>query len=392
MKRIIIFIVILISIRSYGQRITPIGTTKDTVEVQNRLHVDSIFRVKNLPTRSADTTTYKVSVWDANGNANKMYWPTLGSGATIPPNVGSAYRIYAPQTPGFKTLAAGYGITIDSVTTGQLGLKLDSSTVYTYVRSLTSAGDTLKLRKAGTGQGLLYSSGDTLNHKAISNATTLSDSSLQVNTLEKADQIPTVNRTIAMSSHNLIIGGTTTNLVLRNDNVATVNYGFNVSGSAPQYFSLGWVTSAGAFTRGAGLYIDTFNNVNISNTSITYPGYANGSNFFVGGNQITAQAQYPHFLYITSNTTLDANTHIVYVDATSGSITVTLPAVSGVSNISSNQGQGIVYTIKRVDTSGNTVTVTRAGSDLIDGATSFNLVSMESKNLQAATGANWYIH
>lgn len=186
MKRIIIFIVILISIRSYGQRIVPISTTKDTVEVSNRLYVDSGFRVKNLPTISPDTSTYKVSVWDANGNSKKMYWPTLGSGATIPPNVGSAYRVYAPQTPGFKTLAKQYGILIDSITTGQLGFTLDSSTVYTYVRSLTSAADSLKLRKVGTGQGLLFGgTGDTLNHKSITglnsiNITTGSDSTINV--------------------------------------------------------------------------------------------------------------------------------------------------------------------------------------------------------------------
>lgn len=313
-----------------------------------------------------------------------------GGGGTIPPNLGSAYRVYAPQTPGFKTLSPGYGMLIDSATTGQLGLKVDSATLYSYVRSITGS-DSLKLRKYGTGQGLLFGSGDTLNHKALRNATTLSDSSLLVNTLENADQTPSVNRTIAMSSHNLIISGTTTNLMFKNNSVSTVNYGINVSNAAPHYFALGWTSSAGAFTRGVGLYVDTFNNVYTSTTSVSYPGYANGSNFYVGGNQITAQAEYPHFIYITGNTTLDANTHIVYVDATSGSITVTLPSVSTVSNLSSNQGQGVIYTIKRIDASINTVTISPNGSDTIDLTSSLALTSLLSRTIQAAGSGKWFV-
>lgn len=70
----------------------------------------------------------------------------------------------------------------------------------------TGGSDTLKLKKAGTGEGLLFASGDTLNHKALSNATTLSDSSLQVNTLEKADQTLTGNRNVLGASHTLNLG------------------------------------------------------------------------------------------------------------------------------------------------------------------------------------------
>lgn len=87
--------------------------------------------------------------------------------AVIPPNLGSAYRVYAPQTPGFKTLAKQYGILIDSATTGQLGVTLDSATVYTYVRSLVGGSDTLKLAFAGTGERPFWATNDTLHGKTI---------------------------------------------------------------------------------------------------------------------------------------------------------------------------------------------------------------------------------
>ena len=59
---------------------------------------------------------------------------------------------------------------------------------------------------------------------------------------------------------------------------------------------------------------------------------------------------------------------IVTGDATGAAFAITLPAASAVP-------AGKTYTIKKKDASGNSVTVTRAGADLIDGATTFSLAS-----------------
>lgn len=68
----------------------------------------------------------------------------------------------------------------------------------------------------------------------------------------------------------------------------------------------------------------------------------------------------------TANLTLTATSSAAhYCDATSGAIAVTLPAAS--------TSLDKVFIIKKVDSSGNAVTVTRVGSDTFDGATSFVL-------------------
>lgn len=84
---------------------------------------------------------------------------------------------------------------------------------------------------------------------------------------------------------------------------------------------------------------------------------------------------------ITTTTTLTTQT-VVRVDATSGNITLTLPTIGATArNI----------TIIRKDTTTNTVTVSRAGSDTIDGGTSKVLYLQETLNLSAAANsAAWY--
>ena len=60
-------------------------------------------------------------------------------------------------------------------------------------------------------------------------------------------------------------------------------------------------------------------------------------------------------------TILDTD-RIVLVDATSGPLTMTLPSAA--------DAEPHLFAVKKTDASGNAVTVARAGSDTIDGATS----------------------
>lgn len=86
---------------------------------------------------------------------------------------------------------------------------------------------------------------------------------------------------------------------------------------------------------------------------------------------------------ITTTTTLDATHSMVLCDATSAAFTVNLPAAAGV--------PGRVYTIKKIDSTGNAITIDGNASETIDGATTASLTTQwQSKTIQAVGGA-WYV-
>ncbi len=86
---------------------------------------------------------------------------------------------------------------------------------------------------------------------------------------------------------------------------------------------------------------------------------------------------------ITTNTTLDKTHHTVLVDATSGNITVTLPQITG--NLYR------VYTVKKIDSSSNTVTIDGYSSETIDGATTQTLSSQYDKYSLQNDGTEWWL-
>lgn len=72
----------------------------------------------------------------------------------------------------------------------------------------------------------------------------------------------------------------------------------------------------------------------------------------------------------TANYTATANDGTIEGDATSGAITITLPATAS--------SAGRIYVIKKIDSSGNAVTVDPNASETIDGATTVSLSSQYS--------------
>lgn len=75
---------------------------------------------------------------------------------------------------------------------------------------------------------------------------------------------------------------------------------------------------------------------------------------------------------------------ILLLDCTSNTITVTLPAAA-------NRGPNPLK-LKKIDSTTNTVTINRAGSDLIDGATSYSLLTQYSSiTLHSDGTANFYV-
>lgn len=91
---------------------------------------------------------------------------------------------------------------------------------------------------------------------------------------------------------------------------------------------------------------------------------------------------------ITSNTTLSAAHHHVFVDATSGNLTITLPALSA----AVTSGSGREYIIHRVDGTANTVTVDGNGSETINGLASIDINTQYSvlRVIARSTGTGWY--
>ena len=83
---------------------------------------------------------------------------------------------------------------------------------------------------------------------------------------------------------------------------------------------------------------------------------------------------------VTSSYTIDDSDNVILVDATSGSVTITLP----------NSVDNRTVVVKKIDNSNN-VTIATSGSELIDGA-AIKILSNRYESLWlAAFSSDWYI-
>lgn len=81
--------------------------------------------------------------------------------------------------------------------------------------------------------------------------------------------------------------------------------------------------------------------------------------------------------------TMLTTTRELSIDATGGSITITLPAATSVDGI------GCFISFSRTDTTSNTVTIQRAGADLIENGTSITLVGPRGIRLRSDDVKYW---
>ena len=144
------------------------------------------------------------------------------------------------------------------------------------------------------------------------------------------------------------------------------------------------------YDKGAGLIIDTNNNAGLgSSVPTTAPLYTAGNSTFVNGFQ-SGRANFLRVDSVVTNTTVNNQEYFFVINAAGGNITMTLPAASTVFG----SGMGVEYMFKRIDNSGNTVTVQVNGStaDLIDGASSFTIVGQYTmKAVQCGSATNWWV-
>lgn len=86
----------------------------------------------------------------------------------------------------------------------------------------------------------------------------------------------------------------------------------------------------------------------------------------------------------TSNYTITGTDVVVFANATSGAVTITLPTASS--------NAGYRFYVKRIDnTIANSCTVARSGSDTIDGQTSVSLDLQYTCVTVVSDGSTWYI-
>ena len=97
----------------------------------------------------------------------------------------------------------------------------------------------------------------------------------------------------------------------------------------------------------------------------------------------TATNSFYSMVTVSGNASLATNVNVVLVDATESNLTVTLP------NAIDNSGYYV--TIKKIDATGNTVTVLTRSNQTIDGA-SFKLMPSQWIAITLVSdGANWFI-
>ena len=88
----------------------------------------------------------------------------------------------------------------------------------------------------------------------------------------------------------------------------------------------------------------------------------------------------------TTPVTLNQGQGLILVDASGGAVTVTLPAAN--SGVVGGVLFGPVIRIKKIDASGNAVTISRAGADTIEGANTMSLAVQWDKVTLAADGVS----
>lgn len=85
----------------------------------------------------------------------------------------------------------------------------------------------------------------------------------------------------------------------------------------------------------------------------------------------------------TANYTATTSDFYIWVDATGGAVTITLPTAIG--------NAGRTFVIKKIDSSGNAVTIDANGSQTIDGALTQVITTQYAAYSIASDNANWFI-
>lgn len=99
--------------------------------------------------------------------------------------------------------------------------------------------------------------------------------------------------------------------------------------------------------------------------------------------QVAAGSSILPYTSVSSNTTLTTTNAVVSVDASGGAVTITLPTAVG--------NTGHTFSIKKADSSGNTVTIATTGGQTIDGSATAVIKVQYVSVLVISNGSNWQV-
>lgn len=275
-----------------------------------------------------------------------------------------------------------FRITIDAAGGDNILASLGNNTILT----TSASGNYIGMSPNGTDVFRAYSSGVTIGGTAAPTA---------------KFQLPATTATAGTASLKLPSGTVLTSpeagaVEADNDHV----YWSNSSASRLQLdnptFSNGLTLASNAVKLGGTLTENTtisgnsntysFTLSNISNLTVTSTGNhaitGDGVLFTLTGKLEQQSGQGWKRNEVTTNTTLTDNHYYIAVDATAGNVTITLPACTALVQ---------TYIIKRIDNSGNTVTITPDGSDTIELSANKTLTSNESVIIVSDGDDNWEI-
>jgi hypothetical protein len=153
----------------------------------------------------------------------------------------------------------------------------------------------------------------------------------------------------------------------------TTNYGgyFTASGATTNYGTRGAAIDASATTNYGGYFTA------LSGTN-NYAVYVAGLGAFTGGINMKSNNK-------TADYTATALDYLITCNATSGNITITLPAAAG------SDMTGRTYLVKKTDATGNTVTIDANSSETIDGATTYVMSTQWKYVTIMSNGSEWFI-
>jgi len=341
---------------------------------------------------STDTTSDRLLIWDATDSALKQAAPTnlfvesgtavgIGTGTDGPDNT---LHVKSPGTTHIKIESeAGY----------EAALKMNAGSSSTYV---WTPGNTSDIRLYAGGADRMHIDND----GSVGIGTTGPDRKLDILDtsnpqlrLTQADGTKYVDIQ-ANAAGDLEITGVSTDTdhshlkFIATGNAAMIiqsqaadgdaQLGFSVDAGSSLAFSVGvddgdsdkFKIGTSTIDTNTRLTITSAGNVGIGEDSPT-------SKFEINGSLATKVASK------NADYTLGLSDFTILIDANNANRTLTLPAVSTTI--------GRIYVIKRTDQSGDTVTITRAGSDTIDGQATVTINGGDSITLQSAGHNSWII-
>ena len=166
----------------------------------------------------------------------------------------------------------------------------------------------------------------------------------------------------------------------------TTFYAIQDSGGTAWEVGIGTITDASPDTLARTTVISSTNSDNAislsSGTHTVFGTYPAGKAVYLDSSGNLSHRTIP-YVTITGDTTVTTSNEVVFVNASSGEVDVTLYAAS------SNGGRKLI--IKKTDSSGNAVNILRTSSETIDGATSIILYHQNESITLMSDNSNWFI-